>query len=372
MDAREKEIEALTAELAGLDARIRGELEAVGRKLPPAPEAAAALAGIERLRADIGRILELDRKRDALFGQIDETDLELIRLNREIDALCESIGRVAYETFLGMTENAPYRDLFAPVLRLDAEIGRHEDEIEVIEREERTHSFLRKLIRDKGRKVVARGSIKRIEKTKGAAFAEAGRRVVASSFVDRVRAGCGRELADLEARRGMLDKRLHEKSGAASGAGDIDRELASLRALPKPRDRARDLEGEIEEAAARLRALHVAAGREYLKRRPEESPGLSELLAEADAKRRRIDVLRAESEMQQIADRETQLTERRRVLEEAARVTERQIHVIDIEITVGRRRLDQIKKVLSDGAPYAEPPPLPPSPDFYAGRDRTG
>ena len=47
------------------------------------------------------------------------------------------------------------------------------------------------------------------------------------------------------------------------------------------------------------------------------------------------------------------------------RVKERQIGVIDIEINMGLRRLEELKRVLTGDAPYTDALPLPPTPDLY-------
>jgi len=47
------------------------------------------------------------------------------------------------------------------------------------------------------------------------------------------------------------------------------------------------------------------------------------------------------------------------------RVKERQIGTIDIEINVGLRRIEELKRVINGDAPYVDAPPLPPLPDLY-------
>ena len=47
------------------------------------------------------------------------------------------------------------------------------------------------------------------------------------------------------------------------------------------------------------------------------------------------------------------------------RVKERQIGTIDIEINVGLRRLEELKRVVNGESPYIEAPPLPPLPELY-------
>ena len=79
-------------------------------------------------------------------------------------------------------------------------------------------------------------------------------------------------------------------------------------------------------------------------------------------KRQAIDRLKAEGEMEEILKKEKERRARRRQLEEEMRVKERQIGTIDIEINVGLRRLEELKRVVNGETPYVDAPPLPPLP----------
>ena len=82
-------------------------------------------------------------------------------------------------------------------------------------------------------------------------------------------------------------------------------------------------------------------------------------------KKRRVDVLKAEIEIDELIKKEKALLIKRKTIEEEMRVKERQMNVADIELSMGRRRLEELKRVVHEEQPYAEPSPLPPSPDFY-------
>ena len=82
-------------------------------------------------------------------------------------------------------------------------------------------------------------------------------------------------------------------------------------------------------------------------------------------KRQQIDRLKAEAEIEDILRREKERRARRRQIEEEMRVKERQIGTIDIEINVGLRRLEELRRVVNGEAPYIDAPPLPPLPELY-------
>ena len=82
-------------------------------------------------------------------------------------------------------------------------------------------------------------------------------------------------------------------------------------------------------------------------------------------KKQQIDRLKAEAEIEEIQRKEKERRARRRQIEEEMRVKERQIGTIDIEINVGLRRLEELKRVVNGETPYADAPPLPPLPELY-------
>jgi len=110
----------------------------------------------------------------------------------------------------------------------------------------------------------------------------------------------------------------------------------------------RDLRGEVQDGNLSAKYEIVAGLRESIRKKSQQ-----------------IDRLKAETEIEEITRKERERRARRKQLEEDMRVKERQIGVIDIEINMGLRRLEELKRVMTGEAPYTDAPPLPPTPDLY-------
>lgn len=389
MDARRKEIQSLEQEIAALEERIARECGDIGRRLAdmeiPADAPQDLLKYLSNIRAmrrsaaafheDIRRITDLAHRAETLRREIEEHE----RLRRKLLAECEEryeeIGAAAYEVFRTSGDTIEHRDLFRQVMDLDDEIRRHEEAIKRVEEEERQAGFLERLIRHKGRKVVLRGAIHRAEKAKLKAFSDVGRRVVESEFARRIQDRAGPALEFVMQRRGQADQLAAQNAERAAELTRCEQELRDLGVATEPKDRIRDLEKSISEVERELGVLYVWAGQCFVDRdlrttiRHEELESKCTLIGgiqkTIQEKRRRADALRAELETEAILENEKKLKARRKALEEELRVRERQIAVIDIEIHMGRQRLEELRRVIHEGAPYREPEPLPTPPDLY-------
>lgn len=389
MDARRKEIQALQSDIDQLQSRIATECAEIGRRLAELTEPLAAppelrkyLSNIASLRRsiasfhdDIRRIGDSQHHLEQLRRETADGQKRLRRLQAECESRYEEIGAAAYQAFRSATDSVSFRDIFRPLIDLDDEIRRHEEELRRIEEEERRASLLEKLIRHKGRKVILRGSIHRVERGKLKAYFEVGRRVCDSEFARRIQDRAGKALAFVEERRRQADAIAARNADCAAKITRLEQELRDLGVTSSPQDRIADLEKKIASVEEELRVLTAWAGQWFvdhqppLPQRPEEIDtkttligGIQKTIAE---KQRRIDALKAEIEIDELLEKEKKLKVRRKTLEEELRVKERQMAVLDIEINIGRRRLDELNRVIHQGAPYREAEPLPQPPDLY-------
>jgi hypothetical protein len=264
--------------------------------------------------------------------------------------------------------------VFEEVLKLDAGGERRQEELRALEAEEQGKGFFEKL-RLKARKVGLRGEISRLDQEKSAAYEAAGEKVAATDF-SRHAEGALRLLFDsLEERRRAAEALAGENGRRAGEIEAGRRELKRLEADGRPEEKVREIEARIAGIQKELDVLHCWIGQLFLERdlrRELDDPNLAakfEIVAglreSIRKKRQQIDRLRAEIEIEEILRSEKEKRARRQQLEEDRRVKERQIGVLDLEINLGLRRLEELRKVVAGEAPYAEAPPLPPTPDLY-------
>jgi len=389
MDTRRKEIEVLEGDLQRLEQQIAAECVEIGRRLAvlerPRVRHEELLKylnsvdtlrrSIDAFRRDIERIRELDRRVAELAREVDDNRRRRDQLLREREARFVELGAGAFTVYKRLSDREPWKGLFDDVLKIDAEEERRRDELRAIEDSEKGKGFFQKL-RLKARKVILRGDLNRLDREKTISYAKAGGKLAESEFA---RLTEGPLLQVFEA---VEEKR--RQAAALSGEGDrkieeiesARAELKRLEAEGRAEERVREISGRVDSLLKELDVMHCWAGQLYLERdlRPEigDEPlaakavvvgGLRETILK---KRRQIDRLKAEIEIEEIERAEKDKRARRRQLEEERRVKERQIAVLDIEINAGLKRAEELRRVLAGEASYVEAPPLPPIPDLYA------
>jgi hypothetical protein len=388
MDARRKEIEHLDADFRRLEHQITAECVEIGRRaaaIAPATvrteelakylnSAATLRRSIDAFRADIDRIRALVREVETLTQEMEETGRRRDQFLRERQSRFMELGAGAFGTFRKLADGAAYRPVFEELLKLDKELEERHAELNELQAQELSKGFFDK-IKLKAKKVMVRGEMNRLDRAKTGAYEHVGAKIADTDF-GRHAEGPLRELFDA----------LRERKQAADGlAADNERrllqiethgqELHRLEAKDRPEERVRDLERRIEGLMKELEVIYCWTGQLFLERdlrgelqddalsaKYEIVAGLRESIQK---KRQQIDRLKAEAEIEEILRREKERRVRRRQIEEEMRVKERQIGTIDIEINVGLRRLEELKRVVNGETPYIEAPPLPPLPEMY-------
>ncbi len=389
MDARRKEIDLLQGDVQRLEQQIAAECVEIGRRLAVldrarfrTPELLKYLGSIDTLRraaddfrSDIERIRDLDRLLDSRTREVEDNRRRRDQLLRERESRFVELGAGGFGVYKGLQDRDPWRGIFDDVLKIDAEEERRREELKAIELQEKGKGLFERL-KLKTRKVLLRGDLNRLDRDKTAAYARAGAKLGESEF-GRLTDGPLQQLfqAVEEKRRQAAalgeegDRKIEEIEAARA-------DLKRLEAEGRADLRARELQERIDGLHKELDVMHCWAGQLCIERdlRGEiaDEPlaaktaivaGLRETIAK---KRRQIDRLRAEIEIEEIERTERDKRARRRQLEEERRVKERQIAVLDIEINAGLKRTEELRRVLAGEAPYVEAPPLPPVPDLYA------
>jgi hypothetical protein len=392
MDARRKEIEVLQGDVQRLEQQIAAECVEIGRRLAVLDrgrlrheELLKYLHSIDTLRhsvdgfrTDIERIRDFARRVDVRTREVEENRRRRNQLLKDREGRFVELGAGGFGVYKALQDREPWRGLFDDVLKIDAEEERRREELLAIETQEKGKGFFERL-KLKTRKVLLRGDLNRLDRDKGAAYARAGAKLAESDF-GRLSDGPLHQLFEAveEKRRQAAalseegDRKIEEIEGARA-------ELKRLEAEGRAEERIREIEARIDGLLKELDVMHCWAGQLCIERdlRSEiaDEPlaaktgivaGLRETIAK---KRRQIDRLRAEGEIEDIERAEREKRARRRQLEEERRVKERQIAVLDIEINAGLKRTEELRRVLAGEAPYVEAPPLPPIPDLYGPGD---
>ncbi|HLF94289.1 MAG TPA: hypothetical protein VJB14_12570 [Planctomycetota bacterium] len=388
MDARRKEIEHLDGEVRRLEHQITAECVEIGRRIAGLDHSGVRneelrkyLNSVETLkrstessRADIDRIRGLTRQIETRAQEIDENNRRREQLQRERHSRFVELGAGTYTVYKALADRDPWRATFEEVIKLDLEIDRRHEELKALEADEATKGFFKSLAL-KPRKMSLRGDISRLDREKTVAYEQAGAKIAETEFL-RLTEGPLRQLFEAVQERG----RTIESLGAQNDrkVDEIERcraDLKRLEADDRAGEKIKEIEKRIEGMQKELDVMHCWTGQLYLERdlRGEVQDGnlsakyeiVAGLRESIRKKSQQIDRLKAETEIEEITRKERERRARRKQLEEDMRVKERQIGVIDIEINMGLRRLEELKRVMTGEAPYTDAPPLPPTPDLY-------
>lgn len=388
MDARRKEIEHLDTDFRRLEHQITAECVEIGRRaaaVAPAAvhteelakylnSAATLRRSIDAFRADIERIRSLAREIETLSQEVHETGVRRDQILRDRQSRFMELGAGAFALYRKIPDGADYRPMFEELLKLDKEAEERTAELNELQTQEQSRGFFDK-IKVKAKKVMVRGEMNRLDRAKTGAYEHAGAKIADTDF-GRHAEGPLRDLFDsMRERKEAADLLAQENERRLQQIDAHRQELMRLEAKERPDERVHDLERRIEGLLKELEVIYCWTGQLFLERDLREELKDDTLSAKYEIvaglrgsihkKRQQIDRLKAEAEIEDILKREKERRARRRQIEEEMRVKERQIGTIDIEINVGLRRLEELKRVVNGEAPYIDAPPLPPLPEMY-------
>lgn len=389
MEPRKKEIESNESEIGRLEQQITTECILIGKRISElnhhtvrSPELQKYLNNIESLRKsidsyqqDIVRIQAHVRRLQELTQQLADNARRRKEVLKEREGRFVEIGAGSYSLFKTLPDRSKYRAFFEELLKLDADMERLNGELKELEAEEKDKGFLEKLFKYKSRKFAIRSDLNKSEKEKLRAFGESGRRLADSDF-DSITAGELKAIFALDTdKKKELEKLSADDAQIRAETDKVQSELRKLGIADDHADKIRETEKRIADVQRELDVMFCWTGQLFLERdlRPELPDttlsakydiiaGIRESIRKKHAN---IYRLKAELEIEELAKKEKNLRQRRKQLEEEMRIKERQVGVIDLELSIGQRRLEDLKRVLTGEIPYTEPSPLPPTPDFY-------
>lgn len=396
MDARKKEIEHLDSEISRLEQQITAECVEIGRRLASLPlpgarspellkylnSVATLRASVQGFRGDIDRIHTLTRQIEARGQEIDHNNRRRSELLHERQGRFVELGVGGFQVFKTLPEHErePYRPTFEELLRLDLESERRHEELRALEADEQARGGLFDKLKRNWHKLQLRGDISHLDKAKNAAYEQAGARIADSDFIRFLEGGPLRQLFEFAQERKRTAELLAQENDLKVEEIEAYRqELKRFGTDGQTDGKIKELERRIEGIQKELDVMHCWTGQLYFERDLRAEVGDATLAAKFELvaglgesirkKRQQIHRLKAELEIEDLVRKEKTLRARRKMLEEEMRVKERQIGVIDIEINLGLRRQEELKRVLAGEAPYNDAPPLPPTPDLYPTSD---
>ncbi len=388
MDARRKEIEALDADYRRLEHQITAECVEIGRRsaaIAPATvrteelakylnSAATLRRSIDDFRSDIERIRVLVAEIGVLAQEMHDSGVRREQILRERQSRFMELGAGAFAVFRKMADGVEYRPMFEELVKLDKEVEERNTELKGLQEQEQSKGFFDK-IKLKAKKVMVRGEMNRLDRAKTGAYEHAGAKIAETDFARHAEGALRDLFASLQERKTAADALATENERRQRRIETCREELKRLEAADRPDDRIRDLERRTEGLHKELEVIYCWTGQLFLERdlRNEIKDDtlaakfeiVSGLRESVHKKKRQIDRLKAEAEIEEIVKKEKERRARRRQIEEEMRVKERQIGTIDIEINVGLRRLEELKRVVNGETPYVDAPPLPPLPELY-------
>ncbi|GEM_PF-3234230 len=395
MDARKKDIEQNETEIGRLEQQITTECILIGKRIGElnhhaiqSGELVKYLNNIDSLRKsidsyqqDIVRIQALVRRLQELNQQLGDNQKRRKDVLKEREARFVELGAGSYTLFKTLADRAKHRTFFEELLKLDADMERLHGELKELETEEKDKGFLEKLFKYKSRKFAVRSDLNKSEKEKLRSFGEAGRRLADSDF-ESLATGELKTLYALDAdKKKELDKLSQDDGQTRAEIEKIQTDLRKLGVTEEHQEKIRETEKRISDVQRELDVMFCWTGQLFLERDLRGELPDTSLAAKFDIiagvresirkKHANIYRLKAELEIEELAKKEKNLRQRRKQLEEEMRIKERQIGVIDLELSIGQRRLEDLRRVLTGEIPYTEPSPLPPTPDFY-GEKKAG
>jgi hypothetical protein len=393
MDSRKSEIKQNESDISGYEEKITAECILIGKRIAELDrhpvrngECLKYLNNVDSLRRSIEKyqedinIVQLGlRRKGELADQLAENRKRAKDLQEERETRFVELGAASYTVFKRMADPAPYRSIFEELLRLDADMDRLHGELKDLGEQEKDKGFFEKLFRYKGKKFSVRSNLSKAEKEKIKTFEEVGRRIVESDFAKQT-TGDLRTIFDLDADKDREAKRIAEEDRETKNELEkVTTELLRYGIEEYGDDKIAELEKRIEDVRRELEVMYCWTGQLYMERDLRTELPDSTLVTKFDAivtirdsirrKQQRTYRLKAEMEIEELTRKEKSFRQRKRLLEEEMRTKERQIGVIDLELTTGQRRLEELKRILTGEVPYTEPSPLPPTPDFYTEKN---
>lgn len=343
---RQKEIEQLKAEIKTCETDIAARQREVGKRLrelgvrtsrsdtlrAELEHAFRLLASLEEYRSDARKIQERVELAEQIREQIKANEERVADANKQLQARHEELGRVAFEAYQRCpdAEKERFKEVFADVLAIEERVRKLQEEIDEIERERAKKGFFGRTfdLRKLGPLSIQKSWTGR---GRDEAMAKAGAKLVALDFH---RAVPDEKLVSImsfvEAQQSAVKAAQEETASLRAKEVQIQEELHGLGVTEgKPKARLDEIDKLCAKSQAELEAQEEEIGKTwYVEKLADEVQDeslaklhamLSELHAQAQAKDRQIERLKALDEIDALERKARELHEQKRANEEKIR-----------------------------------------------------
>lgn len=368
MDPREKEIGVLEREIKDLETKLQDEMVEMGKLVTAAAQARTVekLAkyvtnvqtlqkSLEDLQRDISAIQATVARQQDLAARLAEATKKLKQAQTEYEQKAFDVGAGAYSVYKQLDNKAPYQQHFQEIARLDLEIERLQKEITALNEEEKGKGFLGKVV-SKGKVMFLRSSVNKQSKQKLERFAEVGKTIITTDLVQH----CSGELRYLfelmTQRKTEIETTTQEIAKLKSDQEAAAVELRKLGAEIDHRARIKELEKRIGDTRKELAMVYFWAGQAFVEGDSKDHlndaalQGKSSLIfglrGAIDEKRKRVDRLRVQIELDELEDQERTQARKKEQLESEIKTREVQIKSIDSELERTRKRIEELRRKL--------------------------
>ncbi|MBI5366362.1 MAG: hypothetical protein HZA54_04960 [Planctomycetes bacterium] len=370
MDAREKEIAFLEAEILDCEKKCASGMAEIGRAvvgLAPTGATHDDLArNLEKVRAvdtratkdreDVDRIKNRVDRVAQIQNSLRENERKIADAQRDVESRHGDIGAVAYEVYrTKCAKKDAYRDVFAELLAIDEEKQKIEAEIKELDSAAANRGFFAG-ISDKAKSLAKKTALSMKEMGRKTAAVAAGRKVCDSDFDKQVGdEALTRMLAVVVNNRKLAGTLGEESTALRAEQTKLEEDLRGLGAAEGYEKRVRELEADAQQAQAELAALAAAVGSVVHEQKLDATlgsdqvtalcKGVSDLKRQVGDKKAQIERWKAQIEMERVATEMDGLKAKRAEREERIRALTGEIAEVDKELATLAQKHEGLRKV---------------------------
>ncbi|MBI3271803.1 MAG: hypothetical protein HYZ53_22620 [Planctomycetes bacterium] len=376
MDAREKEIHFLEAEILEAEKKGSAQLADIGRTviaLAPSAVTSDDLArNLEKARAIEARSTKAKEDVDRIRNRVDrlaqirtalqENDKKIADAHREVEARHGEVGTAAYEAYkTRCTDKERFRDLFAEILAIDDKKQKLEEEITGLRAGGASQGFFTDIANK------AKVEAKKIEQKmkdlgRKPALTACGRRVLDSEFGGAVQDGTLTDLLAAVNNHRKLAVALQEESTALRAEQKkLEEDLRGLGAAEGHEKRVRDLETDAQAAQVELAALAAAVGQVVYEQKLHEAlqsehvaslaQAIQGLRKDIEERRQKIERLRAQIELDRVGTEMDGYRARRAELEAKIKGLQGEIEGMNAQLETLGQKQESLRKIAGVESP---------------------
>jgi chromosome segregation ATPase len=370
MDAYKKSIEELERRIQRSSAEIRTQLKKLGEYLSYQEQGAFSATEMSDLygriqdlrgqlpksRQQVKRILQCVNQNEQLEQEISEKKRQIAGLEEANQAICEEIGRAAFEAYKSLSSGGnEYSDLFEPLIKQERELTELESEYSKLQGHGKDGNFFR-IFRETGRSLYLKGILSLKKKAIGKIYREAGKRLCESQFGAELKSsGLDRVLGPYKDNDRKIKALKQEVSKLRNVQERIWNELKELGADRSHQKRVREIEigiqrieEELEDAFEGFGSLFRSQPAEHFGDDAEVARALKQIEVCEETKKRgakQIERIEAALLIDNLQRQARNLNQRISRLEEEVRLRRGEIDTLKAQVAEGENEINRLIKI---------------------------